>query len=61
LARSVIYTSGNPPGERISAVGNNFIQEIHTGYNTAPNWDPVTGLGSPNAAALLPLLISLTS
>lgn len=41
--------------------GNNFVQEIHTGYNTAPNWDPVTGLGSPNAAALLPLLISLTS
>jgi subtilase family serine protease len=42
-------------------VGNNFVQEIHTGYNTAPNWDPVTGLGSPNAAALLPQLISLTS
>jgi subtilase family serine protease len=31
--------------------GSNFVQEIHTGYNTAPNWDPVTGLGSPNAAA----------
>jgi subtilase family serine protease len=42
-------------------IGNNFVQEIHTGYTTAPNWDPVTGLGSPNAAALLPLLISLTS
>jgi hypothetical protein len=42
-------------------VGTNFVQEIHTGYNAAPNWDPVTGLGSPNAAALLPLLTSLTS
>ena len=42
-------------------VGNNFVQEIHTGYNTATNWDPVTGLGSPNAANLVPLLISLTS
>ena len=41
--------------------GSNFVQEIHTGYTTVPNWDPVTGLGSPNAAALLPLLISLTS
>jgi subtilase family serine protease len=41
-------------------VGNNFVQEIHTGYTTATNWDPVTGLGSPNAANLLPLLISLT-
>jgi subtilase family serine protease len=36
--------------------GNNFVQEIGTGYNAGPGWDPVTGLGSPNAAALLPML-----
>jgi len=41
--------------------GSNFIQEIHTSYNTAPNSDRVTGLGLPNAAALFPPLISLTS
>jgi subtilase family serine protease len=36
--------------------GNNDVSEIDTGYNAATNWDPVTGLGSPNAANLLPLL-----
>lgn len=27
-----------------------------TGYRTAPGWDPVTGLGSPDAHGLVPLL-----
>lgn len=27
-----------------------------TGYSAAPGWDPVTGWGSPNAQALVPLL-----
>ena len=27
-----------------------------TGYQAAPGWDPVTGWGSPNAQALVPLL-----
>ena len=27
-----------------------------TGYAAAPGWDPVTGWGSPNAQALVPLL-----
>lgn len=36
--------------------GNNDVSEIGTGYNAATNWDPVTGLGSPNASKLLPLL-----
>ena len=29
---------------------------IFTGYNAAPGWDPVTGLGSPDAQYLVPLL-----
>ena len=37
-------------------VGNNDVSEIGTGYDTATNWDAVTGLGSPNASKLLPLL-----
>ncbi len=37
-------------------VGNNDVSEIGTGYNAGTNWDPVTGLGSPNASKLLPLL-----
>lgn len=39
-------------------VGNNDVSEISAGYDTATNWDPVTGLGTPNAANLLPLLIT---
>ena len=27
-----------------------------TGFSAAPGWDPITGLGSPNVAALLPFL-----
>jgi subtilase family serine protease len=27
-----------------------------TGYQAGPGWDPATGLGSPNAQALIPLL-----
>ena len=37
-------------------VGNNDVVEIGTGYDTAPGWDPVTGLGTPNAVNLLPAL-----
>lgn len=40
--------------------GNNDVSEIGTGYDAAKNWDPVTGLGSPNASKLLPLLSVFT-
>jgi subtilase family serine protease len=37
--------------------GNNDVAEIGgAGFNAAKGWDPVTGLGSPNAANLLPAL-----
>jgi subtilase family serine protease len=29
---------------------------VFTGYNAGPGWDPVTGLGSPDAQYLVPLL-----
>jgi subtilase family serine protease len=29
---------------------------VFVGYNAGPGWDPVTGLGSPNAQYLVPLL-----
>lgn len=42
--------------------GDNDVAEIDgDGYNAGPRWDPVTGLGTPNAAVLLPLLAVLTS
>jgi subtilase family serine protease len=41
--------------------GNNDVAEIGgDGYNAGPGWDPVTGLGTPNAAVLVPLLAVLT-
>jgi subtilase family serine protease len=39
--------------------GNNTVQfppTTITGYQAAPGWDPVTGWGSPDAQALIPLL-----
>ena len=36
--------------------GNNDVAEIGGGFNAGPGWDPVTGLGSPDAGSLLPYL-----
>ncbi|HEX6519716.1 MAG TPA: S53 family peptidase [Streptosporangiaceae bacterium] len=39
--------------------GNNTVVingATYTGYQTGPGWDPVTGLGSPDAAVLVPIL-----
>ena len=41
------------------STGSNTVEFAHhtvTGYKTSPGWDPVTGWGSPNAQALIPLL-----
>jgi subtilase family serine protease len=40
--------------------GNNTVEfppKTFRGYNAAPGWDPVTGLGSPDARVLIPLLV----
>jgi subtilase family serine protease len=41
--------------------GNNDVAEIGGGFNAGTGWDPVTGLGTPNAAGLLPRLAMRTS
>jgi subtilase family serine protease len=33
-----------------------FPPRTFRGYTAAPGWDPVTGLGSPDAGVLIPLL-----
>jgi subtilase family serine protease len=33
-----------------------FPPRVFTGYQAAPGWDPITGLGSPDARLLVPLL-----
>jgi subtilase family serine protease len=40
--------------------GTNDVAEIGTGYDATPGWDAVTGLGTPNAANLLPALAAST-
>jgi subtilase family serine protease len=37
--------------------GNNDVAEVGGGYDAVKGWDPVTGLGTPNAANLLPQLV----
>ncbi len=38
--------------------GSNQIDPAVPGYNASPGWDAVTGLGTPNAANLLPDLVA---
>lgn len=38
--------------------GNNTADPSIAGYPATTGWDPVTGLGTPNAAALLPALVA---
>jgi subtilase family serine protease len=39
-------------------LGNNTTDPSVPGYPATTGWDPITGLGTPNAAALLPDLVS---
>ncbi len=39
-------------------VGNNTADPTVPGYPATTGWDPITGLGTPNAAALLPDLVA---
>jgi subtilase family serine protease len=42
--------------------GNNTVADLGgAGYQAAKGWDPVTGLGSPNASVLLPDLAGVSS
>jgi len=38
--------------------GNNTADPSVAGYPATPGWDPITGLGTPNAARLLPDLVA---
>jgi subtilase family serine protease len=55
-----LYALSHLPGQvnplHDVTVGNNDVAEIGTGYNAGRHWDAVTGLGTPNAAKLLPEL-----
>lgn len=58
-----LYTLGANPGTYASdfydvTTGNNTADPTVPGYPATTGWDPVTGLGTPNAAALLPDLVA---
>jgi subtilase family serine protease len=50
------HPQGTAPFHDVTT-GNNRVAEIGgQGYDAGPGWDAVTGLGTPNAAALVPAL-----
>jgi subtilase family serine protease len=42
-------------------IGNNQTDPTIPGYKAAPGWDPATGLGTPDAAKLIPDLIAFVN
>jgi subtilase family serine protease len=66
LINTALYQIASNPAEYASdfydvASGNtNQADPSVPGYPAGPGWDPVTGLGTPNAANLLPDLVGLT-
>jgi subtilase family serine protease len=58
-----LYTIGANPSRYASdfydiTTGNNTADPTVPGYPATPGWDPVTGLGTPNAANLVPDLVA---
>jgi subtilase family serine protease len=63
LINPALYTIGANPSRYASdfydiTVGNNQTDPSIAGFSAAPGWDPVTGLGTPNVANLVPDLVS---
>ena len=57
------YTIGSDPTRYANdfydvTTGNNQTDSSIPGYPATPGWDPVTGLGTPNAANLVPDLVA---
>jgi len=62
---NALYTIARNPATYASdyfdiTTGNNRSDPDVPGYDSTPGWDPVTGLGTPNAARLLPDLVAYT-
>ena len=60
---SALYKIASNPAQYAAdyydvTVGNNHANPSIPGYSASPGWDAVTGLGSPNAANLIPDLIA---
>jgi subtilase family serine protease len=63
LLNPPLYEIASDPGKYAGdfydvTVGNNQVDPSIPGYSASPGWDPVTGLGTPNAANLIPDLVA---
>jgi subtilase family serine protease len=63
LLNPALYKIGSDPGRYAKdfydiTTGNNTDSDTVPGYPATTGWDPVTGLGTPNAANLLPDLVN---
>jgi hypothetical protein len=63
LLNPVLYEVASDPGKYAAdffdvTVGNNQAFPSVTGYPATIGWDPVTGLGTPDAAHLIPDLVA---
>ncbi|MGN6676024.1 MAG: hypothetical protein ACTHMA_22245, partial [Thermomicrobiales bacterium] len=62
LINPALYTIGANPARYANdfydvTTGNNTADPSIPGYPATPGWDPITGLGTPNAAHLIPDLV----
>jgi subtilase family serine protease len=63
LINPALYRVGADPARYANdffdvTTGNNTADPLIAGYPATPGWDPVTGLGTPNAANLIPDLVA---
>jgi subtilase family serine protease len=63
LVNPYVYSVASNPAKYAAdffdvTTGNNTADPNVTGYPATPGWDPVTGLGTPNAANLLPDIVA---
>jgi subtilase family serine protease len=66
LINPALYAIANDPAKYAAdffdvTVGNNQADKNVPGYPATPGWDATTGLGTPNAAKLVPDLVAATS
>jgi subtilase family serine protease len=63
LLNPAVYKIANDPARYANdffdvTIGNNQVDPSIPGFSASPGWDPVTGVGTPNAANLVPDVVA---